>query len=353
MSPKSKTKTVEKEPFRIRCDDALHRLKKVKDNTFDSIVCDPPSSVMALGSKAKWDHDHGGKKQWIAWLQAIMQEAHRTVKPGAYGLAWTLPRTQHLTATAIENAGFEIVDVVVNIFARSLIKGQDASVAIDKKLGLERRVVGKNANYRKANTHGAGFVYKAKTHDTESIDPRSKAWEGYRTNLKPGQECWILFRKKAEGTVADNILKYGCGAIFIGKKNVDRIQSNAVMTHHVKCKKHRCHSNCQVHALQEQDAKAPQYFSSFYYADKISRQERKADDNDHPTPKPLGLMKFFVKMVTPKNGKVLDMFMGSGSTGVAAIQLGYKFYGIEKERNHFELAQRRLEKATMRLSNRK
>lgn len=348
-----KNKTDSEKQFSIRCDDALRRLKKVRSNKFDSIVCDPPSSVMAVGAKAKWDHDHGGKKQWIAWLQSIMAEAHRVVKPGAYGLAWTLPRTQHLTATAIENAGFEIVDVVVNIFARSLIKGQDASVAIDKKLGLERRVVGKNANYRKANTHGAGFVYKAKTHDTESIDPRSKAWEGYRTNLKPGQECWILFRKKAEGTVADNILKYGCGAIFIGKKNVDRIQSNAVMTHHVKCKKHRCHSNCQVHALQEQDAKAPQYFSSFYYADKISRQERKADDNDHPTPKPLGLMKFFVKMVTPKNGKVLDMFMGSGSTGVAAIQLGYKFYGIEKERNHFELAQRRLEKATMRLSNRK
>jgi site-specific DNA-methyltransferase (adenine-specific) len=343
-----KTEALPEAPtFKLRCDDALHRLKKVRSCLFDALISDPPSGVTAIGAKTKWDDDKGGKKQWIAWMAGILTEAHRVLKPGAYGLLWTLPRTSHWTACAAEDAGFEIVDVVVNIFGRSLIKGQDASVAIDKKLGLERRVVGKNKNYRKANTHGSGFVYNAKTHDTASIDPRSKAWEGYRTNLKPGQECWILVRKKHEGTVAENILKYGCGAIFIGKKNVDRIQSNAVLTHHIKCTKDKCYKHCQVRALKSQNEKSADYFSSFYYADKISRKERLEDNNTHPTPKPLELMKFFVRMITPKRGTILDPFMGSGSTGVAALKLKRSFYGIEKDRCSYDIADRRLRKAAM------
>lgn len=330
--------------FKIRLDDNLRRLRKLKSNTFDSLVTDPPCGIMAIASKTKWDDDKGGRKQWISWMASIMTEALRVLKPGAYGLVWTIPRTSHWTMTALEDAGFEIVDVVVNIYGRSLIKGSDASVAIDKKLGLERRVVGKNKNYRKANTEGAGFVYNAKTHDTESVDPRSKSWEGYRTNLKPGQECWILVRKKHEGTVADNILKYGCGAIRIGKKNVDKIQSNTILTHRKSCTESKCSPHCAVAVLRDQNEKAPDYFTSFYYADKISRKERMDDGNKHPTPKPLDLMKFLVRLVTPKNGNVLDPFMGSGTTGAAALKLGCCFYGIDNDKQSFDTAKRRLEK---------
>lgn len=330
---------------KLRNDEALHRLRKIKSNTFHAMVTDPPCGLgLDFKSKTRWDSDKGGKQSWIAWLAEILAETHRVLRPGAHVLLWSIPKTQHWSAEALERAGFEIVDVVVNIFGRSLIKGQDASVAIDKKLGLERKVVGLNKNYRKANTHGTNFVYNAKTHDTVSTDPRSLAWEGYRTNLKPGQECWILARKKHEGTVAENIIKYGCGAVFIGKKNIDRIQSNALLQHHRECTKSLCVTKCPVRKLRRLNPNAPNFFTSFYYADKISRKERQDDKNTHPTVKPFSLMKFLVNLVTPLHGTVIDPFMGSGSTGVAALKLGRGFYGIERETEFFEIAKRRTSK---------
>ena len=357
-SSKNKTNLVSDPYLKLRCDDSIVRLRKIPDHTFHSLVSDPPSGILAVGTKTKWDDDKGGRNQWIAWLRDIMTEAHRTLCPGSYGVIWSLPRTQHWTMTALEDAGFEIVDVVVHLFGRSLVKGQDASKAIDNYLGLPRRVVGTNKNYRKANTHGSGLVYNANKNDTESILSVSKAWEGWRSTLKPATESWILVRKPLDGNVAENILKYDVGAVKIGKKNVDKIQNNMVLTHHRKCQPNICDTRCVVYGLAEQNQRAVSYFktlrpetTSFIMDDKISGKERKSDDNTHPTPKSLALMKFMVGLVTPKGGKVLDPFMGSGSTGVAALQLGCGFYGIEKEEQYFEIAKRRLEKVLAKTVN--
>ena len=115
--------------------DSLDILKKFPDNSFDSMVTDPPAGIAFMGKK--WDKDKGGRKQWIAWLESIMTEAFRTLKPGAHILVWAIPRTSHWTATAIENAEFEIRDVVTHIFGSGFPKSHNIAKAIDKAAGVE------------------------------------------------------------------------------------------------------------------------------------------------------------------------------------------------------------------------
>ena len=126
--------------------DSLEILKKLPDNSFDSMVTDPPAGIAFMGKK--WDKDKGGREQWIAWLESIMTESFRTLKPGAHILVWAIPRTSHWTATAIENANFEIRDVVTHIF-------------------------------------GSGFP---KSHN---IGKKIKEFEGWGSALKPASEHWI------------------------------------------------------------------------------------------------------------------------------------------------------------------
>jgi site-specific DNA-methyltransferase (adenine-specific) len=111
--------------------DSVNKLKLIPDNYVDSIVSDPPA---AIGFMAKeWDSDRGGRTQWILWMKDIMIEAKRTLKPGGHCLIWSLPRTSHWTATALEDAGFEIRDVITHVFGSGFPKSHNISKAIDKK----------------------------------------------------------------------------------------------------------------------------------------------------------------------------------------------------------------------------
>ena len=100
--------------YRILQGDALERLRELPSDSFDAMLCDPPAGISFMNKK--WDGDKGGRDQWIAWLADVMREARRCLKPGAYALVWALPRTSHWTAMAIENAGFEVRDVVTHVF---------------------------------------------------------------------------------------------------------------------------------------------------------------------------------------------------------------------------------------------
>lgn len=109
---------------------AEHALKSVADESCDSLVTDPPAAISFFG--AEWDTDKGGRAAWVAWLAEVMREAYRTLKPGGHGLVWALPRTSHWTATAIEDAGFDIRDVITHHFGQGVPKSLDVSQAIDK-----------------------------------------------------------------------------------------------------------------------------------------------------------------------------------------------------------------------------
>ncbi len=192
------------------------------DNSVDSMVTDPPAGIAFMGKE--WDGDKGGRDQWTEWLTGVMREALRTMKPGAHGLVWAIPRTSHWTARALEDAGFEIRDVVTHLFGTGFPKSMDVSKAIDKAAGVEREVVGKGVAGKSSIGQETRVEQGARptVRDGSDFDitaPATKAakqWEGWGTALKPASEHWILVRKPcSEKTVAANVLKWGTGAINI------------------------------------------------------------------------------------------------------------------------------------------
>lgn len=174
----------ENRPYELHCGECLDVLRGIESNSIDSLVTDPPAGISLLGKA--WDSDKGGRDNWIAWLQEIAGECLRILKPGGSGLIWALPRTSHWTATALENAGFEIRDIVHHFFSdRAMQKGLNIEKAIDK-MGIDNE------------------------------------WRGWHTGLKPGVEHWLLVRKPIEKgkTVVENVLEHGTGALNIGSCKV-------------------------------------------------------------------------------------------------------------------------------------
>lgn len=166
----------------------------------------------------EWDHHKGGRDQWVAWLKDVMTEARRIIKPGGHALVWALPRTSHWTATALEDAGWEIRDKVTHIFSTGFPKSHDISKALDRMAGAERERVCPVAIPRRVQqgTNALGGSWQTDPYITAPATPAAAAWDGWGTALKPACEDWILCRAPlAEPTVAANVLTYGTGALNV------------------------------------------------------------------------------------------------------------------------------------------
>jgi len=210
---------------RIIQGDCLATMAGLPDNSVDAVVTDPPAGIGFMGKA--WDGDKGGRKQWTAWMESVMVECLRVLKPGGHVLVWAIPRTSHWTGWALENAGFEVRDVVTHIFATGFPKSLDVSKAIDRAAGAEREVVGSkmgqpgySETLGKGGLYGGGFggngdgIEECKI--TAPSTPEAKQWDGWGTALKPATEMWWLARKPLGGrTVAANVLEYGTGAINV------------------------------------------------------------------------------------------------------------------------------------------
>jgi site-specific DNA-methyltransferase (adenine-specific) len=302
-----------------------------------------------------------------------MLEAYLVLKPGAHGLVWALPRTAHWTATALEDAGFEVREKIFHLFGQGFPKSADIGKAIDKLLGVDREVIGNHPNPAKPaiGTFNASFGDSLVTAPATEL---AKKWDGFGTHLKPAVEEWILVRKPLEGTVADNVIDHGCGGLNIdgcrvGKnpgykypngaggntfsvnKGIDgtrttpvfstggRFPANLVLSHHPDCKKKKCVDDCAVKMLDDQKNGA----SRFFYCAKPSKKER-GIFNNHPTVKPIKLIRYLSRLITPPGGKIIDPFAGSGAIGCAAVLEGFEYIGIEIEEDSYELASERLAK---------
>lgn len=106
--------------IRIMCGDSVMKLKQFDDDCFDSMVTDPPAGISFMSKT--WDHHKGGRDQWISHMTSIFQECFRVLKPGASALVWSIPRTSHWTAVALEDAGFEVRDCVTHLFGTGFPK---------------------------------------------------------------------------------------------------------------------------------------------------------------------------------------------------------------------------------------
>jgi hypothetical protein len=189
----------------LKMGDCLEVLKTLPDNSVDSVVTDPPAGIGFMGKS--WDSDKGGKREWISWLTEVMVEVKRVLKPGAHGLIWALPRTSHWTAHAIEDAGFEIRDVITHVFGTGFPKSLDISKAIDKTAGAERAVIalaGKSGIKRQCMEGGD---FKGDYFISAPNSQEAKQWQGYGTALKPSNERWVLVQKPI-GTLDTVMLVY-------------------------------------------------------------------------------------------------------------------------------------------------
>jgi len=321
-------------------DDCLVAMQKLFDDgvQVDSIVTDPPyhlQSIVDRFGKASVDDDtYTSEKvrnrsdgysrlistgfmgqEWdggdVAFRKETWELVLKLLKPGGHLLAFSASRNYHRMAVAIEDAGFEIRDQLMWLY-------------------------------------GSGFP---KSHNLG---------DGWGTALKPAHEPIVMARKFIEGTNKNNREKYGTGGINIdgcrvdlsegddprlggkGTWKTDKMANNVYGDYEGKeagsSELGRFPANVMHDGLEED-------WVRYFYSPKVSKSER-GENNTHPTVKPQELMKYLCRLVTPKGGTVLDPFMGSGSTGMACKDEGFEFIGIEREKEYFEIAEKRIKSAS-------
>ena len=358
----------------------------IPDNSVDAIVCDPPYGLSFMGKK--WDYDVPSVDVW--------RECLRVLKPGGHLLAFAGTRTQHRMAVNIEDAGFEIRDMIAWVYGSGFPKSRDVSKDMDRLAGVEREVVGKiNApGMARTNVEQGAQGRTVYTFDKLGgpISEPARRWQGWGTALKPALEPITMARKPLVGTVAENVLAHGTGALNIDGCRVGtetrtnaskpRADRNGFVDGFVCGTKSQTHDHGRwpanlIHDGSEEPTGLLGDAARFFYCAKASKADRdeglegfekrvinvtnghgrgavntsKGGDglrenrpraNTHPTVKPTDLMRYLCRLVTPPGGTVLDPFMGSGSTGKAALLEGFQFIGIEREAEYVEIAKARM-----------
>jgi len=357
----------------------LDTLKTLPDCSIDSIVTDPPYELGFMGKS--WD------ASGIAYNVEMWRECLRVLKPGGHLLAFSGSRTYHRMTVAIEDAGFEIRDQIMWLYGSGFPKSLDVSKAIDKAAGAEREVVGQRQG-RGNEASGAGHEYRIKAglmDITAPATPEAQRWQGWGTALKPAHEPICVARKPLTGTVASNVLEWGTGALNIdgsrvgtellpaqkaGQAKIGTFERTEMITPE---REGRWPANVIHDGSDEVLAGFPNDAGRFFYCAKASKSERnaglegmpeqmltgrdegqdamqvpyktrsKVTANIHPTVKPIALMRYLVKLVTPLGGTVLDPFLGSGSTAVAAILEGFDWVGCEMTEDYWPIIEARVQ----------
>lgn len=319
-------------PVQLRRGDCREVLTGYPENYFHAVATDPPYGLRLL--KRRWDYDVPHADTWRSIL--------RVLRPGGYMVAFGGPRTYHRLVCAVEDAGFEVVTQINWLFA---------SNSMPKSFWVDKLI-------RKAAARGR-------------VDIPPDEWSGWGTALRPALEPIVLARKPTKLGVAENIARFGTGALNIDASRANgRFPSNLIHDGSGEVetafaafgvsKSRRSRRGAMVsnghagHVDRQQKTRADLATvrgiddegtpSRFYYCAKPGAAERKIGDvkNTHPTLKPIRLMEYLVKLITPPGGIVLDPFMGSGTTGVAARGLGFSFVGVEREAEYIALARARL-----------
>ena len=326
-------------------------MKKMPDNSVDAVVTDPPYGLSFMGKK--WDYDVPSVEVWCECL--------RVLKPGGHLLAFAGSRTYHRLVVNVEDAGFEIRDQIMWVY-------------------------------------GSGFP---KSHN---IGHKAEEWVGWGSALKPAHEPIVLARKPLIGTIVENVLEHGTGGLNIdGCRVGDTVETWPSSRSYPLRTKHNSgdsygSSNAKTEKTQEAPAGRfpanfihdgsdevaslfPEEKARFFYCAKAGKAERNAGleafedkkshhnsggigrkvsvekrlkqgkenapimKNIHPTVKPIALMRYLCRLVTPPNGVVLDPFMGSGTTGVGAVAEGFDFIGIEMDEEYLKIADARIKHA--------
>lgn len=408
---------------KILCGDSLEVLKDFEDNYFHSVVTDPPYGLAFMGKK--WDYDVPQVELW--------KEVYRVLKPGGHILSFAGSRTYHRMAVNIEDAGFEIRDMLGWLYGSGFPKSHNIGKAVDKLQGNKREVIGvstgKGYSSQQEKNKEQGFrPYKdGLPHEKadRTLTKGNSKWEGWGTALKPAHEPIVMARKPFNTSVAENVLTFGTGGINIdecrvgtdgGTKKIntencreslgkygDGLNGGKVQSlNEGRFPANIIHDGSEevLEIFPETSPSNPKKrnrntigsfgmpndntneyndkgtAARFFYCAKASKAERNMglDDFDkksnafmatnngtsgkaskgmerfktqpkanyHPTVKPIKLMEYLVRLVTPKEGIVLEPFAGSGTTLIACKQQGFNYIGIEREQEYCDIAEARL-----------
>ena len=346
--------------------DCRHGLAMLPDNSVDAIVCDPPYGLSFMGKK--WDYDVPGVDIWVECL--------RVLKPGGHLLAFAGTRTQHRVAVRIEDAGFEIRDMIAWVYGSGFPKHQSAlkpalePITMARKpapratlLNIDACRVGDEGGTRKVNPsklpsvscYGNGLNGGA----VEPIDAGR-----YPANLihdgSPDVLTHFPDSAGSGGSVPNvKISGYGDGVVGTGAAEYlggERIKvdcgtgSAARFFYCAKAsKRDRNEGLDNFPAIQTNFAAGTGLSKN---GDGSPRNQEATAKNPHPTVKPTELMRYLCRLVTPPGGLIVDPFAGSGSTGKAAILEGFQFIGFELDPQYTAIANARLEAARNSYGNR-
>ena len=411
-------------------------MRTFEDNSVHAVVTDPPYGLSFMGKK--WDVSVPAADVWEEYL--------RVLKPGGHLLAFAGTRTQHRMATRIEDAGFEIRDIICWVYGSGFPKSHDVSKALDRKSGVEREVVGRGTakgmqgcskrNFDQGARPYVNGIPNQQSYDlTDPATDAAKEWAGWGSALKPAMEMITLARKPLIGTIVENVLEHGTGGLNIDATRIqteDKLSGGMASNgqpkvsegwdrtwmHNEETGKAKKQESLLKVSRAENLGRWPANFTHdssdevmrmlpngsyrFFYSPKAQKTDRNEgcqdyestsmqeisytgrngfgcldcsrrtpsgikicprcksvnigiipdngvgrtgipSQNHHCTVKPTDLMRWLCRLITPTGGIVLDPFMGSGSTGKAAMLEGFKFIGIERDAEYMEIAKKRLE----------
>jgi len=336
--------------------DCLKKLGELNCACVDAIITDPPYGLSFMNNK--WDYQVPSIDIW--------KECLRVIKPGGHLLSFSSARTYHRMACNIEDAGFEIRDQIMWIYGEGFPKSKNIGKQVDNKLGNKREVIKtiKRGSVKDAIKRGVGYTKDPANQNnksifgygTETLTKGFSDWEGWGTGLKPAHEPIVLSRKPiSEETLVKNVLKHKNGALNIddcrvgnekrlnleagNQKNGNAYNiSKTGMPKNVEGRE--CIGRWPANLIHDGNINIDA-FNSFFYCAKASNSDR-GKENNHPTVKPIDLMRYLIRLVCPVGSVVLDPFMGSGTTGKAALEEGMEFIGIEQNEEYMDISKRRL-----------
>lgn len=346
--------------------DCLAGLRMLPDNFADSIVTDPPYGLSFMGRK--WDYDVPSVEIWAECL--------RVLKPGGHLLAFAGTRTQHRMAVRIEDAGFEIRDMIAWVYGSGFPKshngpwgGTALKPALEPITMARKPLVGTvEANWREHGT-GALNIDGCRVEGAVTSNPQRRGVGNISTNGHKGQEDTGLDRVSDAGRWPANLIHDGSDEVLAAFPQAPGQLAKASTSD-----TQRAGQNTYGAMVRGSNGSEPRNDAGsaarFFYCAKASKKDRdeglegfvkkknanqpqNLDGNDargasprannHPTVKPTDLMRYLCRLVTPPGGMVLDPFTGSGSTGKAAALEGFKFIGFEREAEYVTIARARMQ----------
>lgn len=296
---------------KIICADTLQLLPQLKENSIDVVLTDPPYfldkldnnwnyeevsnqnnqyTIKSLPAGMKFDREQG--KRFYAWYLDISKEIFRILKPGGFFFSFSSPRLYHRMASAIDDAGFEIRDAFMWLYTQNQAKAMGVDHFI-KKMDIDE---------------------KAK----EKIKEKLNGWK--TPQIKSCFEPIAMAQKPADQTYLNNMLKHEVGLFNTNVRIGDNMYPANVFT---------------IDSINELIDKA-------FLLPKPAKKE-KGEYNDHKTVKPIAICEYLINLSAfSKNAVVLDPFVGSGTTAVAAKKLGRKYIGIDANKKYVKISEKRL-----------